>query len=542
MLWKGKGRLTDELLQSLLPTMLRDLEELVLRVQDDVVREQVREAVRCYHAGAYRASIVMAVSAAMQDLRRRVNELVMSGAGELSALKKDVDDKDRVEAAWEMMLLDGCKRDDLISGAEHQKLGLLLKQRHLCAHPTGHRASAEEARGVIADLVDLVLARALQTGGAAVNALIEQRLALPHLMGGAPSTLVAEEITRLQPRVLPFLATKLAGAIEVGAIPQANANAVQFLAEMTRLESGPTKEASNAAWKAIGRLLGTARAAEVLNILRLAPECIGQADTTTRGRLLNLLRAEIGQRENVVLASLLVARSFISEDEKNAMLSAVCERWLPGGQYPPEKIEAAVELSAIVTWPDFQNRLGEWLVEQLGSSTYNYANAASRGFDQIPLAEREKWKEALKARTVAQLTSAAFHGAYISKSLCAKGVPESFVRAYLIEAQTPPSISLTGGQTQWLFALMRAVFDSATIQEILAEAMVVPNVAITEQQYDFRGTLLRGALKYALPELDAALKAAGTEPLWLRADDSLVSRLRAIREQPPSAPQETLVQ
>src|SRR5262245_34472928 len=114
--------------------MLRDLEEVLLSIPDPESRNFMREAVRCYHTGAYRAAVVMAVAAGMDDLRRKLNEQAASG-GAPAPLRAGAQ---RIEAifvdqqAYESTLIDVCEKDaSIYSPAEANKLRLLLKTRHL---------------------------------------------------------------------------------------------------------------------------------------------------------------------------------------------------------------------------------------------------------------------------------------------------------------------------------------------------------------------------------------------------------------------------
>ena len=76
----------------------------------------------------------------------------------------------------------------------------LLKTRHLCAHPSGHRATAEEARDVITSVIDIVLARPALLGMVAVTALLDRlegQLFFPNTNGVAQT--VRAEMGQLQP-------------------------------------------------------------------------------------------------------------------------------------------------------------------------------------------------------------------------------------------------------------------------------------------------------------------------------------------------------
>jgi hypothetical protein len=157
--------------------MIRDLEELLLTVPDLDSREFMKEAVRCYQAGAYRASVVMAVAAGMDDLRRKLNRLASSGASSLAVVTaaQSVEKQFQAQQPFEGTLIAAAASGvGFITPSEQKKLNALLVTRHLNAHPSGHRSSAEEARDSIASMIDIVLARPGLMGAVAAKELVSR--------------------------------------------------------------------------------------------------------------------------------------------------------------------------------------------------------------------------------------------------------------------------------------------------------------------------------------------------------------------------------
>jgi len=60
---------------------LIDLDELVLRCRDEHARSYIAEAVACYKAGAFRASIVATWIAVVLDILHKLRELELTGNG-----------------------------------------------------------------------------------------------------------------------------------------------------------------------------------------------------------------------------------------------------------------------------------------------------------------------------------------------------------------------------------------------------------------------------------------------------------------------------
>ena len=120
---------------------MRDLEELLHSIQRSSSKDFMKEAIRCYNAGAYRAAVVISVAAGMDDLRMKLNEFVNDGGASpnVVAMQKDIEKIYKDQKAYESILIENCeKKADMLTPAEARKLELMLKNRHLCAHPSGH--------------------------------------------------------------------------------------------------------------------------------------------------------------------------------------------------------------------------------------------------------------------------------------------------------------------------------------------------------------------------------------------------------------------
>jgi hypothetical protein len=521
--------------------MLRDLEELLLQVQDDAGREQMREAVRCYHAGAYRASEVMAVAAGMYDLRRRVEALAASGAG--AAIKKvrdDVEAQERAQGAWETMLLDGSKAHDLISSAEHQKLGLLLKQRHLCAHPTGHRATPEEARAVLTDVIDLVMSRSLLVGGSGVRELVETRLSLPHYFGGDPRRTVSEEIGRLQPRVLPYLAGELAKAITNSPVGSpGRRHAVQFVAEMLRAPAGAGAEARAAAWKGVALILDGTGATAALDVIAHAPEVLASADAMTKGRLLALLHERVGDEARWPLVDAVLEGGALEEHARQTLLDALSVAVLPtlarNKHSNTQALWRASRVAAAISSPDFHARWRDWLIEALGSSTYDIANPAAECFGALDAAALGRWPSPDRVRAVGGLLDSAQNNANEAKRLCAS--PQAALVALVedfLDAIETGGVELTVWQgAEHLVRLLHAAAKPGRFTGFLLRVLRGELLAPSDWTDQRRLDLLRASVKLASEAVRDALAAHGSVPAWLPEDDPLRQRLVALM--PPAA-------
>jgi hypothetical protein len=105
-------------------------------------REYIAEAVACYQAEAFRATIVSTWIAAVFDFMYKMQELALSGDKEA---QKITDHLDRIhrDGNWqesidfEKKILDLAKKQfDLLSALEHEDLKRLFEDRNRCAHPS----------------------------------------------------------------------------------------------------------------------------------------------------------------------------------------------------------------------------------------------------------------------------------------------------------------------------------------------------------------------------------------------------------------------
>ncbi|WP_186118649.1 hypothetical protein [Burkholderia gladioli] len=168
---------------------LSDIEVLALQCRSENARRFVEEAIRCYRAGAYRASIVSTWIAVVFDLVDKIRELSVSGdvnAGAIYARLEqylqqiDQGNEQGIKSAleFERNILKTC-RDSLQFFDQHQYTDLdrLRADRHRCAHPSfqqhgqPYQPSAEQARLHLRNAVHHVMALPPIQGKAALTAL-----------------------------------------------------------------------------------------------------------------------------------------------------------------------------------------------------------------------------------------------------------------------------------------------------------------------------------------------------------------------------------
>jgi hypothetical protein len=169
-------------------TSVIDLEELLEQVRDVGAKEQLREAINCYHSGAYRSAIVSTWVAVVFDFVAKLRELDMTGnqaaqtkLNGLETIRVNHDlpklltfEKDLVEEATTAF--------ELISPVESVDLRRLYEDRNRCAHPSltaldeVFRPAAELARAHIVAAVRNMLSQAPIQGTAAATRVFAEIL------------------------------------------------------------------------------------------------------------------------------------------------------------------------------------------------------------------------------------------------------------------------------------------------------------------------------------------------------------------------------
>ena len=371
--------------------VLRDLEETLLTIQDRSSREYMREAVRCYHAGAYRAAVVMAMAAAMDDLRRKLAAQAASGGAAQSVKEaaQHIEQLYKDQQAFESTLIDVCEQGaNIFTPAEASKLRLLLKLRHLCAHPSGHEGTAEEAREVITSVIDFVLSRQALLGMIAVTALLE-RLEGPFFFPNPaqPADTVKGEIGQLQPSLYRALASKLTEKVLVAARddskrailrrkPGIRENGARFLCGMVAL----TADARDAVWNYLGALLEADETAlDALTILAADPRGISSAIPLTRERGIALARRHLKVSEARSVVREWVMASLLTKEEA-AEIEALAAQVLLATLGPTSAQEVA-ELG----WSSLVHGLLKKCAEDAGSSNFHLSNAAIDVMQGLPV-------------------------------------------------------------------------------------------------------------------------------------------------------------
>jgi len=160
---------------------MRALEDLLNEVRDRESRGYLEEAVRAYHAGAFRSAIMAAWTSVAYDVIRKIRQLADDGDGAARDFVRGLDSAvaaDRTSVLQEIergLLKEAHETYEFIDNRELLELNRLHHDRNMCAHPAFVRSSEifaptpELVRLHLATATDAVLSKGPTPGKRAVK-------------------------------------------------------------------------------------------------------------------------------------------------------------------------------------------------------------------------------------------------------------------------------------------------------------------------------------------------------------------------------------
>ncbi|OMF43340.1 hypothetical protein CXK86_27995 [Paenibacillus sp. BGI2013] len=155
--------------------MLRDIEEMLNKVESPETKVHMSEALRCYNAGSYKACVIMSVISAIYDLHMKVKAMASSDLA-CRELDDKVEQKKRDLEVYEKYLVEQCATAeiDMLNSNEAKELIRCLDTRNDCAHPNSFVCSPEKARDVFTSVIDILLSKPVLFGFRHMKGLIEE--------------------------------------------------------------------------------------------------------------------------------------------------------------------------------------------------------------------------------------------------------------------------------------------------------------------------------------------------------------------------------
>lgn len=150
---------------------LSDMEELLSSIKKREVLDYMKEALGCYHAGAYRGAIVLSYISLFEDLGLKLHELAATNSV-AKTISIEVRKRQNEHAIFESYMVDQLKAANLISESEATTLDQIRVCRNKAAHPSGMQPSAEEARYVFYEVISKFLSKPLLQTKQAADAIL----------------------------------------------------------------------------------------------------------------------------------------------------------------------------------------------------------------------------------------------------------------------------------------------------------------------------------------------------------------------------------
>lgn len=189
---------------------LHDMEELVNSIQSNKIKEYMKEALSCYMASAYRACIVLTYISLFDDIVTKLGEL-----GKVNRKAKRIHDEaeKRMEAQdiYEKYLIDQLQSHSLLPSLDMAFLEILRVLRNKSAHPSGHNASAEEARFIFFEAINRFLSKPILTTTQLVDDILSRldgEYFFPSTDIGSITSVVMKELENIHYSTYPYLVNK----------------------------------------------------------------------------------------------------------------------------------------------------------------------------------------------------------------------------------------------------------------------------------------------------------------------------------------------
>lgn len=194
---------------------LTDMEELLERLDNGQLKGFMREALVCYGASAYRACIVLSFIAVFEDLRLKV-KMAAGLNSDAKAISKDIEKLAEGQKPFENDLVERLASKNLLSALQSKRLKQMIDFRNKAAHPSGHYASAEEARFVYFEAIDSYLSKPLLSSEDFAKAVLDRLREANYFPDSTMTNInnaVADELNHLNPAALPFLVGHLVSGV-----------------------------------------------------------------------------------------------------------------------------------------------------------------------------------------------------------------------------------------------------------------------------------------------------------------------------------------
>jgi hypothetical protein len=364
---------------------LTDMEELVSSVQKENIRDYMSEALACYMAGAYRASVVLTFIALFDDIVAKLGEL-----GKVNKKAKIIFDaatqKRSDQDVFETYLIDQLKANSLLASLDAGFLDILRTLRNKAAHPSGHHASAEEARFVIFEAVSRFLSKPILSTTQLAEEILESLSnanLFPSVGIDVITKVVEKELENIHLEAYPYLILKLLERTQSNDA-ETSKNARFFLTGMARTKDvealavlrkyAVEKTASNKSY-----------ISEIISLLCSNGALFTGLDELTYQRLGVLIKEQIEKVELTVEHTRFShpASLFVSLFNANSNADVLKRLGDEFEQFLERFTYSAFFASMVLPHKEPRDLLVRKLIEKAGSNDFNTANKFVKNADDI---------------------------------------------------------------------------------------------------------------------------------------------------------------
>lgn len=194
---------------------LSDMEELLHKIENDQIRDYMKEALTCYMTKAYRGCIVLSFIALFDDITSKL-EILATVNKTAKIISNEVKKRKNEQEVYENYLIEQLKSKNLLQEIDSEFADILRKLRNKSAHPSGHKPSAEEARYVFFEVIDRFLSKPIFSTKHLVDE-IAKRLSNSNFFVDTNARqlaeVVKEESSSLHIEAIPLLINKLLNSL-----------------------------------------------------------------------------------------------------------------------------------------------------------------------------------------------------------------------------------------------------------------------------------------------------------------------------------------
>lgn len=366
------------------------MEEIVVKIKEEHIREYMQEALNCYNAKSYRGCVIMSTIAAMHDLYEKIDGLANS-VTEARTLIEAINIRKSNESIYEKYMVEQAAAMSILTPAEKTKILSYLDIRNQCAHPNEHVSTAEEARAVFTGYIDTIISQPALLGPSYIANFVsrlESSSFFPKYKKEVIIDTVNEELKKLHDKTKKPLAKKLIAIIESAEVNGVKwKNATCFIAGMLVVieDEQQLRNICRGFSNLIERenLFGS-----ILYMTKMAPEMVNLLEVIDRNRYIaNLIKSinkEPAITENEIV-QLLLERGILSRHE----VSELVEKYKSGIQNSVQKTLIGETLRSSVNnlkkWTKpvstlnistLDNMYFEKLLELIRDADYNNVNDA----------------------------------------------------------------------------------------------------------------------------------------------------------------------